>query len=152
MSIPKEVANKILTNLDRSAERIEKLASEGHIEARLASTLVRELDAFADKFEVAAYGEKNLAARMAKVIQHDKDEPYMQTFENPNKVVQADADEPYMHNVGPGVRSDKIDTFDQDQSANVSDRPEPSGIRDLSEYVSWKRQPSQHVAPKGKPE
>lgn len=151
MSIPKEVANKILSNLDRSAERIEKLANDGHVDPRLASSLVQQLDAFADRFEVAAYGEKNLIARQAKVLKHDADEPYMKTFENPNKVLESDPDEEYMHKVGPGAYGGGIDTFDQDQSNNVEERVEPAGIRDLSEYSDFKRQPTQKAAPKGKP-
>lgn len=151
MNIPKETANKILSNLDRSAERIEKLASGGHIDPRLASSLVQQLDAFSDRFEVASFGVKNLQARQAKVLKQDADESYMKSFENPNKVIEADSDEEYMHKVGPGAYGGGVDTFDQDNSSNVEDRQEPAGIRDLSEYGDFKRQPTQKAAPKGKP-
>jgi len=151
MSIQKKIANRVLTNLDHAAGKLEGLAKAGKIDPRLASTLIHELDAFADRFESKAYGQKNLEARkskLAKVIQKDKDEAYMDTFENPNKVVEGDDDEAYMHEVGPSARWDGIKTFDQDMTTTVSDRDEYA-VQGLSEHSEpTKKQPSWTGGPK----
>lgn len=138
----KQVANAILSKLDSTAETIETLAKEGKIEPKEAAKLIQNLDSFADRFEIAAYGESNLKARQAKVIQQDSDEPYMKTFDNINEVLQSDADEPYMHKSPPSFNSKGIDNYDQDRSSTVSDRDEYQ-VRDLSEHADGtKPQPS----------
>ncbi len=138
----RKVANQILTNLDETANRIDALAKAGKINPKVAAQLCGEIDAFADKFQVAAFGESNLKGHQAKVLKQDSDEPYMKTFENPNKPIQTDADEPYMHKVEKSFNSDAIDTYDQDRSTTVTDRKEHE-IRDVSEWADGtKPQPS----------
>lgn len=135
MSIPKELANKVLTNLDTAASRIEKLAKAGKIDTRLASNLVRDIDAFADRFEVSAYGKDSLKRRQAKVLQHDADEKYMLGFNEPNKVLEGDSDEPWMNKNTAGVRWDSmVDNFDQDRTNAVAGRREYAPVG-LNEYA-----------------
>jgi hypothetical protein len=124
MAIPKQIANKVLTNLDVAATKIERLAKSGKIEPRLASQLIRDVDSFADRFETAAFGKDSLQRRQAKVLQHDADEKYMATFNNPNKPIQVEADEGYMHKVDASARWDGIGTYDVDMTATVSERQE----------------------------
>ena len=153
MAIDKKVANKVLASLDEAAGKLETLAKAGKVDARLAASLIGEIDGFADKFEAAAFGPKNLEnrkAKLAKVLQKDKDEPYMDTFENPNKVMQSDSDEEYMHKTGPSFNSKGIDNFDQDRTTTVTDRDEHQ-VRDLSEHSdATKKQPSWSKGPAGK--
>jgi hypothetical protein len=138
----KRLANKILTNLDHSAGEIERLASEGSIDAQLAADLVCAIDNFSDKLEVHAFGVDSFKRRQAKVYQADKDEPYMKNFDNPNEVLQSDADEPYMHSVPASFNAKAIGTFDVDQSSTVSNRDEYQ-VRDLNQYAGGtKKQPS----------
>jgi hypothetical protein len=146
----KRLANKILTNLDRTASQIEKFAQEGHIDQKLASELVSKIDNFSDQLEVSVYGEKSFLNRKAKVYQSDRDEPYMSTFDNPNKVIRSDADESYMHSVGPSFNSKAIGTFDVNSTSTVSERDEYA-VRDLNQYAEGtKRQPSWSRGPAGK--
>lgn len=138
----RQVANKILTNLDETAGRLDALAKGGKINPKVASQLVRAIDNFADRFQVAAFGEDNLKNHQAKVIKQDSDEPYMKTYDNPNKPIQTDPDEPYMHKVDKSFNSDAIDTYDADRSSTVTDRKEHD-IRDVSEHSDGtKPQPS----------
>lgn len=138
----KRLANKILTNLEHSANEIDRLAAEGRIDVQLAAKLTHDIDAFSDKLEVHAFGDDSFKRRQAKVYQSDKDEPYMGTFDNPNKVLQADADEPYMHNAPAGFNAKAIGTFDVDRTTTVSDRDEYQ-VRDLNQYAGGtKKQPS----------
>jgi len=138
----KQVANLVLFKLDSTADTIETLAKEGKIEREAAVQLLKNLDSFADRFEIAAFGEKNLKARQAKVIQQDNDESYMKTFDNVNEVHRSDADEPYMHKSPPSFNSKGIDNYDQDASSAVSTRDEYQ-VRDLSEHADGtKPQPS----------
>jgi hypothetical protein len=123
--IPKTIANKVLSNLDTAANRIEQLAREGKMDARLASSLVSDLDSFADRFEVSAFGSENLNRRKAALISGDSDEKkYMSTFDNVNKPLVVSADEPYMHETGASARWDSVGTYDVDRSSAVSHRPE----------------------------
>lgn len=138
----KRLANKILTNLEHVATQVEALAKEGRIDAEEATKLASMIDAFSDRFEIAAFGEESFKRRQAKVLQKDKDEAYMDTFDNPNKVIQADKDEPYMHTAPGGFNSKPIGTFDVDSSSTVSDRDEYQ-VRDLNQYAGGtKKQPS----------
>jgi len=150
MPIEKTAANKILTSLDDAAGRLAELAKSGKIDPRLASSLVRDIDGFADKFEVAAFGADSLKRRIAKVIKRDPDEKYMETFENVNKPLKTDADEEFMHKVGPSFNAKGIGTYDVDRSSTVSERDEYA-VRDLSEWSDpTKKQPSWSKGPAGK--
>lgn len=142
MRIEKKVANQVLSTLDKTAQKIEILAKRGRINPKIASGLIREIDAYADRFQVAAYGEASLRAFKAKVLKQDSDEKYMATFDNPNKILQSDADKEYMHKTGPSFSSKGIDNYDQDRTTTVSERKEYD-IRDVSELSNGtKKQPS----------
>lgn len=138
----KKTANSVLSKLDQAASMLENLSKSGKIDPRLASNIVKEIDTFADKFQVAAFGEKSFRNFQAKVIQRDKDESYMDTFNNPNKVLESDADEPYMHSTGPSFNGKAQKTFDQDMTSTVSDM-DNYNVRDLNEMAGGtKKQPS----------
>jgi hypothetical protein len=138
----KRIANKILTNLEYAATELENLAKAGKVDPRLAAQLVSDIDGFSDKFEMSIFGVDSFKNRQAKVLQMDNDEPYMRTFDNPNKVITSDKDEAYMHTAPGGYRSDDIGTFDVDRSATVVDRQE-SAVHDLSPFADkTKQQPS----------
>lgn len=135
-------ANEILSNLDKTANQIEKLGTSGVIKPETAKKICHELDAFADKFQVAAFGAQNLQQHQAKVLKRDSDEPWMDTFENPNEPLKTDADETFMHMVDKSFNSDAIDTFDADRTNTVTDRKEHD-VRDVSEHSNGtKPQPS----------
>lgn len=149
MSIPKTVANKVLTNLDTAASKLEELVKSGKADPKLAS-VIREIDSFADRFQKAAFGEQSFKSHQAKVLKRDSDEKFMDTFDNPNKVLQADPDEPFMHKTGPTFSGKGAETFDCDNSSAVSDRDEHT-VRDLSQWSdSTKKQPSWTRGPAGK--
>lgn len=149
MAINQQVASQILANVDAVATSIENLAKAKKIDARIAADLIHDLDLFSDRFEVKAYGAKNLSARKAALLQSDRDEPYMKTFENPNKVHESDADEEFMHSTGPSFNGKKLETFD-DPTSQVSNRDEYA-VRDLSPLSdSTKKQPSWSKGPAGK--
>lgn len=138
----RNVANEILSNLDKTANSIERLASTGQINPATAKKICATLDSFADQFQVAAFGAKNLQQHQAKVIKRDSDEPWMDTFQNPNEPIKTDADETFMHKVEKSFNADAIDTFDADRSSTVTDRKEYD-IRDVSEHSNGtKPQPS----------
>ena len=151
--IQKQIANRVLANLDETANKIDSLAKSGKIDPRLAASLTRDIDAFSDKFHVAAFGSDSLkrhALKVAKVIQKDSDEGYMDTFNNPNKVIQSDADETFMHRTEKSFNADAIDNYDQDRTTTVTDRKEYA-VRDLSGYSNpTKKQPSWSNGPAGK--
>jgi len=150
--IQKNVANRVLANLDETANKIDSLVKAGKINPKVASSLVRDIDTFADRFQVAAFGPGSLkrhSEKVAKVLQKDSDEPYMNTFDNPNKVIQSDSDEPYMHRTDKSFNSDAINNYDQDRTTTVTDRKEHK-IRDLSEWSEpTKQQPSWAKGPAG---
>jgi hypothetical protein len=142
----KGLANKILTNLDETANLIDKLAKDGKVNPKVASELTRNIDSFADRFQVAAFGKgslENWRAKLARVDQMDSDEAhYMKTFDNPQKPIQTDADEPYMHRTEKSFNCDSIPTYDSDDTSQVTDRKEYD-VRDLNEYAGGtKPQPS----------
>jgi hypothetical protein len=152
----KQIANRVLSTLDSTAEQLDGLAKAGKIDPRLANSIAHDIDVFADKFEVAVYGKENLSKRVAKlhqakVMQRDSDEEYMKTFENPIKPITTDADEPYMHKVQHGYNSTKdMETYDADISRSVAERPEFQ-VRDLNEWSDGtKKQPSWEGGPAGK--
>ena len=97
----KEEANKILARLDRVAETIQTKHESWAMPFDEAKAIVNAIDETADTIEKAAFGEESFARRQAhivkaEVIQRDGDEPYMDTFKNPQAPVQIEADEPYM--------------------------------------------------------
>ena len=142
MPITKDVANKVLSTLDQVAGRIEGLAKAGKVDPRVASQLVLEVDTYADRFQAAAFGPEALRKFKAKVLQSDKDEPYMKTFDNPNKVIESDADEKFMHKTETSFNMKGIDTYDQDRSSTVTERKEYD-VRDVSDLSDGtKKQPS----------
>ena len=149
----KQLANKILSNLDETANLIDKLAKNGKLDSKVAAELNGNIDSFSDKFQSAAFGKQSLAAWRAKVgrvDQMDSDEPYMKTFENPQKPIQTDADEPYMHHTEKSFNCDSIPTYDSDDTSGVTDRKEYA-VRDLSEHADpTKQQPSWTGGPAGK--
>lgn len=142
--IPKTIANKVLSNLDSAANRIEQLAKSGKMDARLASALVSDLDVFADRFEVSAFGKENLHRRQATLISGDSDEKhYMQSYDNVNKPLVVSADEPYMHETGASARWDSVGTYDVDRSSTVSNRPEYAVVGQ-SEFSNGGKSVAQH--------
>jgi predicted enzyme involved in methoxymalonyl-ACP biosynthesis len=159
MAIDKTTVNKTLSALDKSAENIQKLAASRSIDPKVAASLVQEIDAFSDRLQIAAYGQKSFdafkakaiaAARQAKVLQSDRDETFMKTFDNPNKVIESDSDETFMHRTDPSFNAKGQPTFDLDGSSAVSGRDEYA-IRDLSQYSdATKKQPSWERGPAGK--
>ena len=146
----KQTANKILSSLDRTSDRLDGLAKAGKLDPRLAASLTREIDKFADKFQTAAFGPEKFKAHQARVIKRDADETFMDTFENPNKVIKCDADEPFMHKTPASFNADAIDNYDQDRTSTVTDRKEHN-VRDLNEHADGtKKQPSWSKGPAGK--
>lgn len=75
----------------------------------------------ADVIEAEAFGADSIMRRqeavVAKVIQKDSDEPYMNTFQNPMKPILTNADEPYM------------DAYADDQSSAVRDGKSSTGVK-----------------------
>ncbi len=146
----KQIANKILSFLDNSADHIEKLKVAGKIDPKVAAEIVRDLDSFSDRLESKAFGDQSFRNRKAKVLQQDSDEKYMKTFDNTAAPLQTDADEKFMHKTDPSFNNKAMDTFDQDPSSTVTDRDE-FAVRDLSEYSDGtKKQPSWTKGPAGK--
>lgn len=141
----KKQAAQILSTLDQTANAVDDLAKRGKVDPRLAAQLTRNLDTFADRYQAQVFGEENLKAfqeRQAKVIKQDSDEPYMKTFDNPQKPIKVDSDEPYMHKAPGGYNSKDIPTYDDDKSSSVSNRDEYE-VRDLSEWADkTTKQPS----------
>ena len=138
----KQAASKILSRLDSTANEVEKLRDDGHLNPREANELLHNIDGFADRLQIAAFGEDAFRAFQAKVIERDSDEPWMDTFENPQKPIQTDPDENYMHTAPGGYNSKDIPTFDSDDTIQVTERDEFE-VRDLSEWADkTKPQPS----------
>lgn len=141
MPIPKHIANKVLTNLDSAAQKLESLVKSGKADPRVAS-IIRDIDSFADRFQVASFGPDNLRAHQAKVLKRDSEEVYMDTFNNPVKVIHGDDDESFMHSTPASFNSKAIPNFDADRSSTVTDRNEYD-VRGLNEWADGtKKQPS----------
>lgn len=145
MPINKKIAAQVLETLDSTGNELERLAKSGFINPKVAAELIHNIDTSADRIQVAAFGQDGLEAyktKLAKVIKQDSDEPYMKTFDNVNAPEVVEADEPYMHKTEPSFNSKSIPTFDQDNSATVSERNEYD-VRDLSEWSNkTEKQPS----------
>lgn len=116
----KKVANEILTRLDHNAELISANAAKWGIPEKVANAIIRDLDLIADNVEVQAFGRESLATRqkvvLAKVIQKESDEPYMNAFENPMAPLLTNSDEPYMQ------------AYADDQSSAVRDGKSSTGL------------------------
>lgn len=146
----KKAAGQILTKLEATASDIEALKKAERIDPKIASELVSNIDTFSDKLEIAAFGKAAFEARKAKVLMKDPDEPYMDTFENPQKVIDGDPDEPYMHESGASFNGKSIPTYDSDDTSQVTDRDEYN-VREVSEWADGtKQQPSWTSGPAGK--
>lgn len=138
----KRLASELLGALERTANDLDALASEGRVNPETIKEVVSNIDAFSDKLEIAAFGKESFENRKAKVIRQDPDEPYMKTFENPQAPIITESDEPYMHDTGPTWSGPGVKTFDSDDTTQVTDRPEHT-VRDLSEWSDkTKQQPS----------
>jgi hypothetical protein len=110
MTMPKfakEEADQILNRLDRMAHTIQTNYKTWGMPFAAAKSIVNDLDKTADEIEKTAFGDdsfqrrivevaKTAASKSAEVIQREPDEPYMDTFKNPQAPVQIEADEPYM--------------------------------------------------------
>jgi hypothetical protein len=98
----KSDANTILARLDRVAAAIQENHAKWGMGFDVAKELVNDLDKTADEIEKASFGEESLMTRQvevlkqAKVLQQDKDEKYMGTYNAPSAVHQSDRDEKYM--------------------------------------------------------
>ena len=146
----KQAAGKILSRLESTANDVETLAKAGKIDPKVAAELTRNIDSFSDRLEIAAFGQDAFNARRAKVLQRDPDEPWMDTFENPQKVIEGEPDEPYMHESGASFNGKSIKTYDSDDTSQVTERDE-FAVRDLSEWADGtKQQPSWSRGPAGK--
>ncbi len=95
-------ASDLLGRIDRIAAEVQARYASWGMEMPAAKALVNGLDKVADELESHFFGGDSLLRRqvevlkLAKVIQKDSDEPYMDTFNAPMAPHQTDADEPYM--------------------------------------------------------
>jgi hypothetical protein len=93
-------ASEILGRYDKLAKDIQQNFASWGMDFEDARVAVNKLDAAADAFEKGAFGEASLQHRqievVAKVLQKDPDEPYMDAFQNIHQPHQTDGDEPYM--------------------------------------------------------
>ena len=112
-------ASDVLGRIDDLAKTVQANHASWGMSFDDAKTVVNDLDKTADTFERMAFGEESLQRRrqevLAKVIQREPDEGYMDTFQNPHQPIQTDADEPYMGAYG------------DDQSSAVADGKEETG-------------------------
>ena len=146
----KKIASKILSRLDDTAKMVEDLRDQEKVTSREAGELLHNIDSFADKLQISVMGEEAFRAFQAKVIKRDSDEPWMDTFDNPQKPIQVEPDEPFMHETGKSFNCDSIQTYDSDDTSQVTDRKE-FAVRDLSEHADpTKQQPSWTSGPAGK--
>ena len=101
----KKQASDLLGRLDRIASEVQANFGSWGMTKDQARSVVNGLDKIADDFEAGVYGDSSLQRRqqvvvLAKVIQKDSDEAYMDTFNSPSKPHQTDGDEPYMSAYG----------------------------------------------------
>jgi hypothetical protein len=140
MTMNRKEINEILWRLDQAANRVASLGEK--IDPETSMHIQKNLDMCADRIEVAAFGKSSFENRKAKVLKRDTDEPYMETFQNPQKPIKTDADEPYMHETGPSFNGKSVPTYDSDDTSQVIDRDEYD-VRDRSEWADpTKQQPS----------
>lgn len=105
MALSKEAKTRVdsvLGRLDKLAASVQENHAKWGMNFDEARALVNEIDKVADDVEVMAYGPESLLRRQAEilktaeVITRETDEPYMDTFSNPQQPRQTNADEPYM--------------------------------------------------------
>lgn len=102
----KKAADAVLARLDKVAQDIMTHHESWGLSLEAAKPLVNHLDKIADSLEADLFGPESLLKRQvelmktAALLQHDSDEPYMQTFANPMSPHQTDSDEPYMQAYG----------------------------------------------------
>jgi hypothetical protein len=98
----KEDADRILARLDKMAGAIQANHEKWGMNFNTAKALVNDLDRTADEIEKVAFGPASFQDRQvevlkqAHVIEQDKDEGYMGTFNTPMAPLQTDGDEKYM--------------------------------------------------------
>lgn len=112
-------ASEILTRIDKLAKDIQEHHDKWGMSMQEAKAVVNHLDLVADDFEKAAFGEESFLKRqrevMAKVLQRDPDESFMDNYNNIHQPEQTDADEPYMS------------AYNDDQSSAVETGREENG-------------------------
>lgn len=117
MALTKEASGKVenvLGRLDKMAKFIETHHEKWGMDFDTAKSLVNNIDVVADEVEKLAYGPDSLLRRQveivkkAEVIERNSDEPYMDTFKNPQQPIQTNADEPYMAAYGPPDQSSAV--------------------------------------------
>jgi hypothetical protein len=105
MALSKEAKAKVdnvLGRLDKMAVVVQENHAKWGMNFDVAKALVNDIDKVADEVELLAYGPESLVRRQvevlktAEVISRNPDEPYMDTFGNPQQPRQTNADEPYM--------------------------------------------------------
>lgn len=121
------IANQVLTKLDSSAALLEKLASEKKMDPKLAARLIEEIDAFSDKFHVAAFGEESLRKHQAKVLECGPQDKVIKDLKNPNGVLESESDEPYMKE------------FDVDMTAQVQELLNKTWPKTASTDKDWSK-------------
>jgi hypothetical protein len=93
-------ASEILGRFDRLATDIQQNHESWGMNFDDAKVAVNKLDAAADAFEKAIFGEASLYHRqrevLGAVLQRDPDEPYVDAYQNIHQPHQTDGDEPYM--------------------------------------------------------
>lgn len=104
----KTAANIALNRLDRIAQTVQAKHEAWGMPFEEAKAIVNALDRTADEIEIATFGKESFERRRAEVLQREQDEPYMDTFENPQAPIQTDADEPYMQAYADDQSSDVI--------------------------------------------
>lgn len=151
MRMDKQAAKTIINMLEETASSVEQSSSKLNPQlATVAGQIVRDLDLASDRIEIAAFGKEAFEKRRAEVLQRDKDEPWMDTFENVQKPIITEKDEPYMHESGKSYNGKSIKTYDSDDSSQVRHRDEHE-VRELSEWADkTKQQPSWEKGPAGK--
>jgi len=124
------IANQVLTKLDSSAALLEKLAAEKKMDPKLAARLIEEIDGFADRFQIAAFGKdslKNHQARVSKVLECGPQDKVIKDLKNPNGVLESESDEPYMKE------------FDTDMTAQVQELLNKTWPKTASAGKDWSK-------------
>lgn len=107
-------ANSVLTFFDKLANAVQANPGRFDLTPAGAKVAMTYLDSSSDDFERKTFGSESLSNRQAEMRQADdmlteSDEPYMDTFDNPQAPILTEPDEPYM------------DEFDTDTTSEVRD-------------------------------
>jgi len=111
----KRTAKYYTDRLDKIANEIRNLVTEGKLEAKVGFNLEYALDQVSDELEVQA--------KQAKALEHDKDEKYMKDFGQDPATHEHDKDEDYMkefHNFGQNVMSEAHEKGEFDPKKKAS--------------------------------